>query len=128
MNKLMMMLIVLIPVFTGCSLPAVHVDHSHHDLIGGAALSHKPIEIIGKNSITKPYSVIGEVSVRMTEARDADAVFDKLRAEANRMGGDALMDLAVVVPMNAGGLPEGWVNYTAEVISFDGTDLRYAQK
>jgi hypothetical protein len=130
MNKLMMITILMMaPIFTACSLPVVvHMDHSHRDLIGGEPMLHNVIDIVAKGDVTRPYRVLGEVSVRMTESGSPDAVLDQLRLEANKLGGDALMDVGVEVPSNPGGQPAEWVNYKADVISFDQTDLRTASR
>lgn len=51
-----------------------------------------PIEILDSSNITRPYKVIGVVLAE-PGAVSIEAIIEGLKAEARKMGGDALIDL-----------------------------------
>lgn len=55
--------------------------------------SDYPIEILDLSNINRPYKVIGIVQANAGKLHSTDDTIEHLKAEARKMGGDALIDL-----------------------------------
>lgn len=86
-----------------------------------------PIEILEPRDIKRPYKVIGFVQIEAGKLHDTAKVVERLRGEARKMGGDALMELqqqpiGVGIPQQGGGtFYSGHVRdlWTAKVIVWE---------
>lgn len=86
-----------------------------------------PIEIIEKDQIKRAYKVIGIVRVNVGKLADPSSAINRLREEARKMGGDALIEIGiedgrsgVIVPLgNVSTFGSTRVNYAAKVIVFE---------
>lgn len=73
--------------------------------------------------------MIGLVSVRMGNERNPSSIVEGMLAKVRKVGGDALIDLEVRVPLKGiTGISKGWVDYSAKVIVFDGLGTVEAEK
>jgi hypothetical protein len=52
-----------------------------------------PMEIVDSVAATRPYKVIGQVQANAGKLHSVDDTLERLKAEARKMGGDALLDL-----------------------------------
>lgn len=88
------------------------------------------IEIYESNDLSKPYKVIGIVQANAGKKHSVADTMEKLRTQARRMGGDALIDLTnqpigAGIPTSSGGtIYSGHVRelWQAKVIVWESTN------
>ena len=104
---------------SGCAAPSgFHVIHYEPEERSPKSRSH-PIQVVHQEDIHVPFKIIGNISIKAGEKRDPGTMLERLRTKARSMGADALMDYTIIVPLQKGGIPEGWVRYTADVIVYE---------
>lgn len=54
---------------------------------------NRPLEIVESANVSRPFKVIGTVQVNAGKFHSTKATIEHLKAEARRLGADALMDL-----------------------------------
>ena len=92
-----------------------------------------PIEIVDPANITRPYKVIGLVQAQPGTVVSMESIIEGLKAEARKIGGDALLDLQkTFVPSGGAIAPVGTmyaysqnvkVIWSAKVIVWEHPDL-----
>ena len=128
MKKLMILTMMVIPVMVGCGHSRIPMEFTPYESISRKAKGKDyVVEITRKSALQKPYKVIGTISATRAHEEDPMVVFEKLRKLAKKKGGDALVDLDVIVRFGNDFLPEGSVQYRAELIAYDELDILQVQ-
>ena len=90
-----------------------------------------PIEILDSVNLTRPYKVIGVVQANAGKLHDPNDTIEALKAEARKLGGEALLDLqqgaargGVIRPVGGGAYAYGNVReiWSAKVIVWTQAD------
>ena len=123
MKKTSILMLIAVPMMMACGHARIPVEFSPYEMISRPSMDKdRVIQIIGKSEVQRPYTVIGTVTATRTHEEDPMAVFAKLRKLAKKKGGDALVDLKVMVRLQPITGPEDLVRYTAEIVAFVDSD------
>ena len=116
-------------VFTGCMSSGIPIQIERYDtVVRPAKNSDAPVEIVGQERVTQPYKVIGTISATRPTDGNPMEVFEELENGVRKVGGDALMDLDVIVRYGDLAAPEEFVLYRAKIITYDDLDTVQTRK
>ena len=119
MKKTMILMMMVVPMMMACSHSRIPVEFTPYETISRPSKDKEHvIEIIGKSEVQRSYTVIGTVTVTRTHEEDPMEVFAKLRKLAKKKGGDALVDLTVIVRHQLIIEPKDVVHYRAKIVAF----------
>ena len=122
--------ILLLLITLGCVFSRVPIKFTSYESSGRAAKpSQFELNFLAEDDLEGPYKVIGLISVRMGDDRNPSSIVKGMLAKAKKVGGDALINLEVRVPLKGiTGLSKGWVDYSAKVIVFNEQETIEAKK
>jgi hypothetical protein len=105
--------------FSGCASGQM-VDVINYET---TARPQKPgsfsVELMHRGAVPDTFKIIGRVTVEARDDHDPNRILQEIVKSARKMGGDALLDYTVTVPLAHGGIPTGRIKYTADVIVFE---------
>jgi len=78
-----------------------------------------PVVLMHRGAVPGSFKIIGMITVEAKDDHDPNRILQEIVKSARKMGGDALLDYTVTVPLALGGRPTGLVKYTADVIVFE---------
>lgn len=120
MKRIILTVMMLSPVFIACSHSRIQTEFTSNETISRESKDKDfQVSIIGKDQIEKPYKIIGTVSAMRSEEGDPMEVFERMKKMARKKGGDALMDLDVIVRIRKDFSPDPSVEYRAQIIAYD---------
>jgi hypothetical protein len=111
--------LILVLIASACAPASIIQTIRHDDVQRTPKPGNFPMQILHKEDIKVPYIVVGTLWMKASERRDPALILEAIRAMARDMGADALMDYTIIVPLEEGGIPTGWVRYTVEAVVFE---------